>query len=58
MTTSTSEKDDGMQALAVAIEKIRETISKMDGGIFTVKTEVSSKTSLLCIKNKCCTILE
>jgi hypothetical protein len=41
MTTSTSEKDDGMQALAVAIEKIRETISKMDGGIFTVKTEVS-----------------
>jgi hypothetical protein len=41
MTTSTSEKEDGMTALATAIEKIRDKINAIDGGQFNVKTEVS-----------------
>jgi hypothetical protein len=40
MTTSTSEKEDGMTALATAIEKIRDKINAIDGGQFNVKTEV------------------
>jgi len=40
MTTSTSEKEDGMVALAAAIEKIKENITAVDGGQFNVKTEV------------------
>lgn len=41
MTTSTSEKEDGMTALATAIEKIKDKINSIDGGQFNVKTEVS-----------------
>ncbi|XP_059471762.1 eukaryotic translation initiation factor 2 subunit 1 [Neocloeon triangulifer] len=39
MTTSTSEKDDGITALAAAIEIIRDNITAVDGGQFNVKTE-------------------
>lgn len=35
ITTSTTEKTDGLQALENAIEKVRETIEKL-GGVFTV----------------------
>lgn len=40
MTTSTPEKADGLQALENAIEKVRETITKL-GGVFTVKMAVN-----------------
>lgn len=40
MTTSTPEKADGLLALENAIEKVRETITKL-GGVFTVKMPVS-----------------
>lgn len=40
MTTSTPEKADGLKALENAIERIRETITKL-GGVFTVNMAVS-----------------
>lgn len=40
MTTSTSEKADGLKALQDAIDKIQETITKL-GGVFTVQMPVS-----------------
>lgn len=40
MTTSTPEKADGLKALEIAIEKIRETITKL-GGVFNVNMAVS-----------------
>lgn len=42
MTTSTPEKVDGLKALELAIEKIRETITKM-GGVFNIQMPVSFK---------------
>lgn len=54
MTTSTSEKEDGMTALATAIEKIREKINAIDGGQFNVKTEVCSFRSILFSKECIC----
>lgn len=42
MTTSTPEKTDGLQALENAIERVRETITKL-GGVFTVKMAVNTK---------------
>lgn len=39
MTTSTPEKADGLKALENAIERIRETITKL-GGVFTVNMAV------------------
>lgn len=47
MTTSTSEKEDGIEALNAAIEKIRATITSVDGGQFSVKTEVRKKCLIL-----------
>lgn len=41
MTTSTPEKADGLKALENAIERIRETITKL-GGVFTVNMAVSN----------------
>lgn len=40
MTTSTPEKADGLKALENAIERIKETITKL-GGVFTVNMAVS-----------------
>lgn len=40
MTTSTPEKADGLKALELAIEKIKETINKL-GGVFHVQMAVS-----------------
>lgn len=40
MTTSTPEKADGLKALENAIERIRETITKL-GGVFTVNMAVN-----------------
>lgn len=42
MTTSTPEKADGLKALENAIERIRETITKL-GGVFTVNMAVSKQ---------------
>lgn len=42
MTTSTPEKADGLKALENAIDRIRETITKL-GGVFTINMAVSFK---------------
>lgn len=41
MTTSATEKIDGLKALEVAIEKIKETINKL-GGVFNIQMAVSA----------------
>lgn len=41
MTTSTPEKADGLKALELAIEKIKETIVSL-GGVFNTQMAVSS----------------
>lgn len=46
MTTSTSEKEEGIEALGVAIEKIKAAITAVDGGLFSVKTEPHVTTKL------------
>jgi translation initiation factor 2 subunit 1 len=43
MTTSTSEKADGLKALEVAIEKIEKTITEL-GGVFKIQMAVISNT--------------
>lgn len=51
MTTSTPEKADGLKALENAIDRIRETITKL-GGVFTINMAVSFTFRLLLSKKK------
>ena len=47
MTTQTPERQDGLKALEVAIEKVQEVIKSL-GGVFNVQMGVSNLRYLRC----------
>jgi translation initiation factor 2 subunit 1 len=47
MTTQTPERQDGLKALEVAIEKVQEVIKSL-GGVFNVQMGVSNLKYLMC----------